>query len=51
MPHWTDFADWIWIGAMLLVWLLFIALLGCAAVLAAWRNQSPPSRHVRPKSA
>jgi hypothetical protein len=51
VPTWTDFADWIWISAMMIAWLLFIAVIGCVAVLASWRHTSSPGRHGRPKSA
>jgi hypothetical protein len=43
------FVDWTWVGAMMIVWLFLIAVVGYAAVLASWRQTD--HRHRRPKSA
>lgn len=48
MPHWMHFVDWMWMGAMMVVWLFLIAVVGYAAVLVSWRQMD---RHRRPKSA
>ena len=45
------FVDWIWMSAMMIVWILLIAVIGYAAVLVAWRQTDSPGRHGRPKSA
>ena len=51
MPYWMHFADWIWMSVMMIVWILLIAAIGCAAVLVSWRHTDSPGRHGRPKSA
>jgi hypothetical protein len=51
VPYWMHFADWIWMSAMMIFWILLIAVIGCAAVLVSWRHTDSPGRHGRPKSA
>jgi len=48
--HWLENLDWMWMGAMMIVWILLIAVVGYAAVLVAWR-QTSDARHKHPKSA
>ena len=50
MPHWMHFVDWIWMSAIVIFWILLIALIGYAAVLVSWRHTNSPGRH-GPKSA
>jgi hypothetical protein len=39
-------------GAMMIVWIMLIGVIGYAAGLAAWRQTGDaPDRHKRPKSA
>jgi hypothetical protein len=45
------FADWIWMSAMMIFWILLIAVIGCVAVLVSWGHTDSPGRHGRPKSA
>ena len=45
MPQWMHFVDWMWMSAMMIVWLLLIAVVGYAAV------GSLTNRHQPPKSA
>jgi hypothetical protein len=41
-----------WMGAFAIVWVLFIAVIGYFAVLAALREADrPPARHGRPTKA
>jgi hypothetical protein len=50
--QWLEHLNWTWMGVMMVVWILLIAVIGYAAVLAAWRNPGDaPDRHKRPKSA
>ena len=52
MHQWLQNLDWMWMGAMMIVWILLIAVVGYAAVLAAWRQTGDaPARYKRPKSA
>ena len=52
MPNWMHFVDWMWMGAMMIVWLFLIAAIGYAAVLADWRHTGDAQvRHRRPTSA
>ena len=46
MPNWMHFVDWMWMSAMMIVWLLLIAVIGYAAVLVAWRHE-PARAHRR----
>jgi len=48
VPHWMHFVDWMWMSAMMIVWLFLIAVVGYAAVLVASRQTN---RHRPPKSA
>jgi hypothetical protein len=43
--HWLNTLDWMWMGAMMIVWILLIAVVGYAAVLVAWRGSEPHARH------
>ena len=38
MHQWLDNMDWMWMSAVMIVWILLIAVVGYAAVLAAWRQ-------------
>ena len=38
MQQWLDDANWMWMAATMIAWILLIALVGCGAVLAAWRG-------------
>lgn len=50
--QWMRLFDWTWIGAMMIVWILLIAVIGYAAVFVASRQSARhPVRHGRPKSA
>ena len=52
MHQWMDSFDWMWMSAMMIVWILLIAVIGYAAVLVAWRQGNDPrAHHRRPKSA
>lgn len=52
MPHWMHFVNWIWMSAMMIVWLLLIAVVGYAAVLVAWRHADRLENGTgRPKNA
>jgi len=48
VPYWMHFVDWMWMTAMMIVWLVLIAVVGYAAVLSAWRYTE---RHRPPTSA
>ena len=48
VPHWMHFVDWLWMGAMMIVWLFLIAAVGYVAVFVTWRQMN---QHRRPKSA
>ena len=50
MPYWMHFADWIWMSAIAIFWILLIAAIGYAAVLVSWRQTSSPGRR-GPKNA
>jgi hypothetical protein len=43
--QWLDTLNWMWMSAMMIVWILLIAVVGYAAALAAWRGSEPPARH------
>ena len=47
--QWMRLFDWTWIGAMMIVWILLIAVIGYAAALAAWQGNEPHAHHRRPK--
>jgi cytochrome c oxidase assembly factor CtaG len=49
--QWMDFFDWMWVGAMMIVWILVIAAIGYAAVLVAWRRTNRPSPWQRTRRA
>ena len=50
--QWMRLFDWTWIGAMMIAWILLIAVVGYAAVFVASRQSARhPVRHGRPKSA
>ena len=52
MHQWMRLFDWTWIGAMMIVWILLIAVIGYAAVFVASRQSARhPVRHGRAKSA
>jgi hypothetical protein len=52
VQHWLNHADWMWIGALMIVWILLIGAIGYLAALEAWRQPDrPPARHGRPKNA
>ena len=49
---WLNYADWMWMGAIMLVWILLIAVIGYLAVLATLRQTDrPPARHGHPRKA
>jgi len=50
--HWMNGFDWTWVGALMIAWILLIALIGYAAALVAWRHSDDAhTQHRRPKSA
>ncbi len=52
MHQWLDNMNWMWMSAVMIVWILLIAVVGYAAVLAAWRQGNEPrAHHRRPKRA
>ncbi|HEU5065336.1 MAG TPA: hypothetical protein VFT86_05545 [Gaiellaceae bacterium] len=52
MHHWLNEADWMWMGAIMIVWILLIGAIGYLAALTAWRQgDRPPARHGRPTKA
>ena len=40
MHHWMSLIDWAWMSAVLLLWVVLIAIVGYAAVLVAWRTSA-----------
>jgi hypothetical protein len=48
VPHWMHSVNWTWMGAMMIVWLVLIGVIGYAAALLAWREAN---RHERTKNA
>ena len=52
MHHWMNGFDWTWVGALMIAWILLIALIGYAAALVAWRHSDDAhTQHHPPKSA
>jgi hypothetical protein len=47
LPYWMHLVDWIWMTSFMVVWLVLIAVVGYAAVLATLRHTN---HHGRPKS-
>jgi hypothetical protein len=47
--HWLNYADWMWMGAIMIAWILLIGAIGYLAVLTATRQADrPPARHGLP---
>jgi hypothetical protein len=52
MHQWMNSFDWTWMGLMMMVWILLIAIVGYAAGLAAWRHSNGDHAvHSGPKRA
>ncbi len=52
MHQWLDNMNWMWMSAVMIVWILLIAVVGYAAALAAWgQGNEPRAHHRRPKRA
>ena len=46
MPDWMHYVDWVSMAAMMILWLVLIAVIGYAAAFLAWRERDrhgPPS--------
>ena len=46
MPDWMHYVDWVSVAAMMILWLVLIAVIGYAAAFLAWRERDrhgPPS--------
>jgi hypothetical protein len=47
--QWLDNVNWMWMSAVLVGWILLIAVVGYAAALADWQGNEPHAHHRRPK--